>query len=424
MIDISQIPQLNQATISQTNGAFIGAAVTQTNCISLLKTWSSQFESYKVKHFLAMIDHWQHVANTPVRNVACWFGSVALEHYYGFTSDIALFLIAAEAVLTIIDAKSQQTTYVKVEEFVQQSYNFTGKVCLGVSIPLLVPGDSFKSYKITLRHVNSHAIVNAAFKISTYSNGLVDGQPVFVYGGIADRAVRMTQAEQAIQGKILNQTTLQSICSILDKEVTPTPGPGKVAYRRSLITSLFFKFFVSCLMSIPSSLGSLVPSFYKRPASSGAEYFKTDPKEFPINKPIPKLAGKLQTSGTAVYTDDEKVPEGTLIAACVTATVSNGTISQIDASAALKAPGVVAFYCAKDIPKTQNTLDFYYETGASNLVFADQVVEYYGQNLGIIVADTKMHAESATKLVKVTYANFKKPILTIQVPRFFSFSGI
>lgn len=50
--------------------------------------------------------------------------------------------------------------------------------------------------------------------------------------------------------------------------------------------------------------------------------------------------------------------------------------------------------------------------GAEQL-FADGVVEYYGQPIGLIVARTELEAREATKLVKVTYSDVKKPILTI-----------
>lgn len=53
-------------------------------------------------------------------------------------------------------------------------------------------------------------------------------------------------------------------------------------------------------------------------------------------------------------------------------------------------------------------------SAAPEVLFAENLVEYYGQPIGLVVAKSQDDARSATKLVKVTYSNVKKPILTIE----------
>lgn len=77
--------------------------------------------------------------------------------------------------------------------------------------------------------------------------------------------------------------------------------------------------------SLPSHLQSAVRTF-KRPVSSGKQKFQTTPNEFPLSEPIPKLSGRIQTSGESVYVDDLPDPSGTLYAAFVLSTQANATI--------------------------------------------------------------------------------------------------
>ena len=75
-------------------------------------------------------------------------------------------------------------------------------------------GEHFETYKVSLRHVNAHAIVNAAFSLVLGANQIVVGQPIFAYGNIVGKATRsilfsnvisnlfrMTKTEQFLVGK-------------------------------------------------------------------------------------------------------------------------------------------------------------------------------------------------------------------------------
>jgi len=148
---------------------------------------------------------------------------------------------------------------------------------------------------------------------------------------------------------------------------------------------------------------------YQRPPSYGTQSFQTDPAEYPVSEPLPKVDALLQTSGEATYTDDIPSPMGTLHAAFVVSTCANGTIQSIDASAALAAEGVVEFFSAKDVPGNNK----WGPSIPDEEYFATSTVSYCGQPIGLIVADTQAHADAAAKLVNVTYTNVLPPIITI-----------
>ena len=70
-------------------------------------------------------------------------------------------------------------------------YDMTGKVILSINIPFGRQNEYFQTYKVMLRHQNSHAIVNAAFSaLIDPSSNIVLEQPVIVYGGVLATAMR------------------------------------------------------------------------------------------------------------------------------------------------------------------------------------------------------------------------------------------
>lgn len=75
--------------------------------------------------------------------------------------------------------------------------------------------------------------------------------------------------------------------------------------------------------------------------STGHQEFPTDPSQYPMTQPVPKLDARKQTSGEAQYAGDLPHMAGQLHAAFAKTTVASATIDSIDVSDALKMPGVV-----------------------------------------------------------------------------------
>lgn len=81
-----------------------------------------------------------------------------------------------------------------------------------------------------------------------------------------------------------------------------------------------------------------------------------------------------------------------------------------------KLDGVIAFYSAKDIPGNNS----FTPTNVPLMIADEEIlcskeVKYYGQPVGIIVADREKLANKAAKLVKVKYSNTtRKQVLTIE----------
>ncbi|MEP6565179.1 MAG: molybdopterin cofactor-binding domain-containing protein, partial [Mesorhizobium sp.] len=105
-------------------------------------------------------------------------------------------------------------------------------------------------------------------------------------------------------------------------------------------------------------------------------------------------------SGTAIYIDDMPEPAGTLHGCLGLCTATHATITKMDLSAVRAAPGVVDVLTAKDVPG-ENDIS---PTGRHDEpVLADGKVQFYGQPIFCVIAETREQARRATRLAKVEY---------------------
>ena len=134
-------------------------------------------------------------------------------------------------------------------------------------------------------------------------------------------------------------------------------------------------------------------------------------KHAALNLKAEKIAGGVATdqrhdsahkhvSGQAVYIDDMPEPAGTLHGCLGLGTVAHGKITSIDLSAVRAAPGVVDVLTAKDVPG-ENDIS---PTGRHDEpVLADGKVEFHGQPIFCVIAETREQARRACRLAKITY---------------------
>ena len=97
-----------------------------------------------------------------------------------------------------------------------------------------------------------------------------------------------------------------------------------------------------------------------------------------------------QASGEAIYTSDIVMPPSGLYGVFVESTEALAELQGVDPGPALALPGVVAYVDVRDIPKGGANL---LNTCGTDIVFADKRVEYVGQRIGMVLADSqaRMH---------------------------------
>ncbi|KAL9979239.1 hypothetical protein ACROYT_G016871 [Oculina patagonica] len=414
MIDITKVKELHTipSATEVPNGDFvIGAGVPLNTLIKVLDEQANVVSGYKV-----LADHVRKVANVPVRNVGSIAGNLMLTHDHpDFPSDIFTILEAAGTRLIIGDSSSKTEAQYSLMQFL--NLDMTGKVILAALLPVFTSDCIICTYKIMPRSQNAHAYVNAGFVAKVDKSTMTVNTVRIVYGGIEPHAMHAIKAEAFLAGKKLTeQSTLTGALSALQQEIVPDSPPASSSkeYRKSLALGLFYKFYLTVLGDKASARVKSAAEPFIRPISSGTQNYDSQSSEYPLTKPMTKLAAKVQTSGEAQYVSDIPIQGGELYAAFVVSTQGNCKIDSLDASEALKLPGVLRFITVKDIPK--GGINNFVPTSfgfAAEEIFSSGNIEYAGQALGVIIADTQRHADEAAKAVIVTYKDQKTPLLTI-----------
>ena len=106
-------------------------------------------------------------------------------------------------------------------------------------------------------------------------------------------------------------------------------------------------------------------------------------------------------TGQAVYIDDMPEPAGTLHGCLGLSTVAHGAITKIDLSAVRAAPGVIDVLTGEDVPG-ENDIS---PTGRHDEpVLAVGKVEFFGQPIFCVIAETREEARRACRLARIEYS--------------------
>jgi xanthine dehydrogenase large subunit len=139
-------------------------------------------------------------------------------------------------------------------------------------------------------------------------------------------------------------------------------------------------------------------------------------RDFPPGDPSLRVVGVparhdsaiRHVCGSAVYIDDLRAPEGTLHLAPGGAAVARGRIVRIDLDAVRSAPGVVAVLTAADIPGRNDVSPVM----GDDPMFAADAIEFHGQVVFAVVAETRDLARRAARLGKVEVA-VERPLIDV-----------
>ncbi|XP_041565054.1 abscisic-aldehyde oxidase isoform X3 [Drosophila elegans] len=401
-IDVHGVEELHQHS-SEGQQLKLGANLSLTQTMEIIRTTSKQagFEYLEV-----LWNHIDLIANVPVRNSGTLAGNISIKKQHPeFPSDIFISFEALNVKVLALKSATEEKE-MSLSEYLSTS---DGKLLLKAFILPAYPKDRYiyESYKIMPRAQNAHAYVNAAFLLELETDSKVKSARI-CFGGIRPDFVHATVIEKLLVGQnpyesnMVEQTFTKLEDLIKPDEVLPDASP---VYRAKLACGLLYKFLLKHAPEAEvdekfNSGGQIL----QRPLSSGQQVFQTQKKNYPVTEAVEKVEGMIQCSGEATYMNDVLTTSNTLHCAFVGATKVGATVDQIDASEALRQPGVVAFYSAKDIPGTNTfcepTFGYVVEE-----IFCSGLVRHSEQPAGIIVALTADQAQRAAKLVRITYSN-------------------
>ena len=120
-------------------------------------------------------------------------------------------------------------------------------------------------------------------------------------------------------------------------------------------------------------------------------------------------AAQLHVTGQARYVDDIPIPQNGLHLAFGLSTVAKGRIINMDLSPVLDSEGIVAVITCKDLPFENDTSP----VAKDEPLLAEGEVNYVGQPLFLVVAESHLLARKAATKALISYAE-QLPILSIE----------
>ncbi|KAK9512029.1 hypothetical protein O3M35_000556 [Rhynocoris fuscipes] len=414
-IDINGIPELHGYEV-KADGIILGANINLTEAMELFYRLAKEQPAIYA-YCKTLGDHIDLVANVPVRNTGTFGGNIYMKHEnHEFPSDLFLFLEMVGTKVLIADGSGADRTCGLLEYL---DLDMNKKLIVKFMLPALDNKVYItKSYKIMPRAQNAHAYVNAGFMFKVdKSNYTILEKPTIIYGGINPHFIHARKTEDYLNGKILlDNNTLKEALAILDEELKPDHiiPDATPEYRHGLAQSLFYKFILSVAPEKVSDRNRSGGTLLTRPVSSGKQEFDTDRNLWPLNKPIPKIEALLQCAGEAEYTNDIPGFPEQLWGQLVLCDRARATIQDIDASEALKMPGVVKFFSAKDIPGRNTFVAPAFFVVGDEPIFAEKTTDYAGQAVGVIIAESHNLAMKAAKKVKVRYSKTEPVMLNVR----------
>ncbi|TEB18038.1 4-hydroxybenzoyl-CoA reductase subunit alpha [Pelotomaculum sp. FP] len=116
-----------------------------------------------------------------------------------------------------------------------------------------------------------------------------------------------------------------------------------------------------------------------------------------VGKSVPRKDAYEKATGKAIFTADIK-PKGMLYGKILGSPYAHARIKKIDASEALKLPGVIGVITGEDCPE-ERTAGYIHDRH----VLAKKTVRYVGDPVAVVAAVSNAVADEALKLVKVEY---------------------
>lgn len=118
-----------------------------------------------------------------------------------------------------------------------------------------------------------------------------------------------------------------------------------------------------------------------------------------VHKDLPHDSARKHVAGSAQYVDDTPEPKDLLHLYIAMSDRAHARITKMDLSKVRSAYGVVCVLAAEDIPGTNDVAPVVKD----DPLFADGIVEYHGQSLFVVAADSVENARAAAAFADIEY---------------------
>ncbi|NXU77916.1 AOXA oxidase, partial [Oreotrochilus melanogaster] len=419
----ARIPDLNVVQYTD-DGITLGAACSLSVVKDILTSAIAELPEEKTKVFCAVVKQLTTLGGEQIRNVASIGGNIISRKS---TSDLNPVLAASNCLLNLA-SRGRRRQIPLSDIFADGVGNNTitpEEILVSVHIPHSRKGEHVSAFRQAPRRENALPVTCAGMRV-LFEEGtdIIKDLSIF-YGGAVSTTTCAKQTCRTLVGRHWNEQMLDEACRLVLKEIAlPGSASGeKIDYKRTLMVSFFYRFFLEVLQSlqtmdpshypgIPMEYRSVLQDF-KTKMPQSIQIFQAKPSQSPqdpVGRPIMHQSGIKHATGEAVYIDDLPSVDGELFMAVVTSSKAHAKIVSIDASEALEGPGVFGIVTADDVPATN---EFYY-TYEPEIVFARNKVICVGQIVCAVLADSDVHARQAAAKVKIEYEVLEPVILTIE----------
>uniref|UniRef100_A0A8C8BVW4 Aldehyde oxidase 1 n=1 Tax=Otus sunia TaxID=257818 RepID=A0A8C8BVW4_9STRI len=385
----ARIPDLNMVKCTD-DGLTLGAACSLSLVKDILTNAMAEFPEEKTKVFSAVLQQLRTLGGEQIRNIASLGGNIVSRKS---TSDLNPILAASNCMLNLA-SRGRKRQIPLSDIFADGVGNNTitpEEILVSVHVPHSRKGEYVSAFRQAPRRENALPVTNAGMRV-IFEEGTdtIKDLSIF-YGGAVSTTVCAKQTCRTLIGRHWNKQMLDEACRLVFKEIAlPGSDNGEtVDYKKTLIVSFFYRFF----LEVSQSLKTMDIELSQSPQD-------------PVGRPIMHQSGIKHATGEAVYIDDLPSVDGELFLAVVTSSRAHAKIVSIDTSEALKGPGVFDIITAHDVPATN---EFYYSDDPE-IIFVICV----GQIVCAVVADSDDHAKQAAAKVKIEYEVLEPVILTIE----------
>lgn len=432
----THVPEL-RAVVQTDAGVMLGSSITLSELEAVCKQQIAARPDHETQSFHAVLRQLHWFAGRQIRNVSSLAGNIVTGSPI---SDLNPLWSALNATFICQSAARGRRSVSATEFWTGYRKNLLApdELLVAVFVPATRRFEYVKEFKQSHRRDDDIAIVNAGMRVAFEQ----DGADSFVvkdlscaYGGMAATTKLATGVADAAPGLPWQDSTLQALLKSLhdDMALPPDVPGGMPEYREALSASFFFKFFVYAATSLERDAGGaytsdLIPTDRlaanagEREPSRGCQYYGKGKDGEQVGLPLVHASAHLQVSGEAQYNDDLSDSADTLHAALVMSEKPHARIS-VNFSPAEAADGVVGCYSAKDVPGDNHIGAVVHDEE----IFATDTVTCVGQIIGIVVADTKEHADAAARLVKVDYDELPAVLSiedAIEAESYFEYEGV
>ncbi|XP_021012490.1 aldehyde oxidase isoform X2 [Mus caroli] len=414
---IEELGVINQAG----DGLTLGAGLCLDQVKDILADIVQKLPEEKTQTYRALLKHLRTLAGSQIRNMASLGGHIVSRH---LDSDLNPLLAVGNCTLNLLSKDGERQIPLS-EEFLRKCPEADLKpqeVLVSVNIPWSRKWEFVSAFRQAQRQQNALAIVNSGMRVLFREGGGVVEELSILYGGVGSTIVSAKNSCQRLIGRPWNEEMLDTACRLVLDEVTlaaSAPG-GKVEFKRTLIISFLFKFYLEVSQGLkredpghsPSLAGnneSTLDDLHSKHHWRTLTHQNVDPAQLPqdpIGRPIMHLSGIKHATGEAIYCDDMPAVDRELFLAFVTSSRAHAKIVSIDLSEALSLPGVVDIITADHLQEA-NTF------GTETFLATDEV-HCVGHLVCAVIADSETRAKQAAKQVKVVYQDLEPLILTIE----------